>query len=174
MGSSILRTPTHVNFPTSGIEKGFRRACFIPLICCLNSPLLQTRSPGPDGWRADQGHWAAPGLWEGQKGLERIGFLLGEIGKSILLSPLQAQAGPETCQETQSQQLGSQLTTNPTPSPMDTSPRRPPGPVTSPTSPSLSSPGKRQPGPGVDQGMWLQCPLLQLFTTLLLPSRSAG
>ncbi|XP_016071865.1 PREDICTED: 1-phosphatidylinositol 4,5-bisphosphate phosphodiesterase beta-3 [Miniopterus natalensis] len=49
----------------------------------------------------------------------------------------------ETCQETQSQQQGSQLTPNPTPSSLDTSPRRPPGPVTSPTSPSLSSPGQR-------------------------------
>nr|XP_044618338.1 1-phosphatidylinositol 4,5-bisphosphate phosphodiesterase beta-3-like [Equus asinus] len=55
----------------------------------------------------------------------------------------QAQAGPETCQETQSQQLGSQLTPNPTPSTLDPSPRRPPGTVTSPTSPSLSSPGQR-------------------------------
>uniref|UniRef100_A0A452T507 1-phosphatidylinositol 4,5-bisphosphate phosphodiesterase n=1 Tax=Ursus maritimus TaxID=29073 RepID=A0A452T507_URSMA len=69
------------------------------------------------------------------------------LGKSLLLSPRQAQAGPETCQETQSQQLGSQLTPNPTPSPRGTSPRRPPGPVTSPTSPSLSSPGKGRPGP---------------------------
>lgn len=71
-------------------------------------------------------------------------------GKNILLSPPQAQANQETCQETQSQQLGSQPTPNPTPSQMDTSPRRPPGPVTSPASPSLSSPGKGPPGKGQD------------------------
>ncbi|KAF6333957.1 phospholipase C beta 3 [Rhinolophus ferrumequinum] len=62
---------------------------------------------------------------------------------AALIGEREAQAGPETCQETQSQQLGSQPTPNPTPSPLDTSPRRPPGPVTSPTSPSLSSPGQR-------------------------------
>ncbi|XP_066215706.1 1-phosphatidylinositol 4,5-bisphosphate phosphodiesterase beta-3 isoform X3 [Saccopteryx leptura] len=52
----------------------------------------------------------------------------------------QAQAGPENCQEIQSQQLGPQMTPNPTPSPLDTSPRRHQGPVPSPASPSLSSP----------------------------------
>nr|XP_019593450.1 PREDICTED: 1-phosphatidylinositol 4,5-bisphosphate phosphodiesterase beta-3 [Rhinolophus sinicus]XP_019593452.1 PREDICTED: 1-phosphatidylinositol 4,5-bisphosphate phosphodiesterase beta-3 [Rhinolophus sinicus] len=62
---------------------------------------------------------------------------------AALIGEREAQAGPETCQETQSQQLGSQPTPNPTPSPLDSSPRRPPGPVTSPTSPSLSSPGQR-------------------------------
>nr|KAF6438683.1 phospholipase C beta 3 [Molossus molossus] len=62
---------------------------------------------------------------------------------AALIGEREAQAGPETCQETQCQQQGSQLTPNPTPSPLDTSPRRPPGPVTSPTSPSLSSPGQR-------------------------------
>ncbi|XP_024429950.2 1-phosphatidylinositol 4,5-bisphosphate phosphodiesterase beta-3 [Desmodus rotundus] len=62
---------------------------------------------------------------------------------AALIGEREAQAGPETCQETQSSQLGSQLTPNPTPSPLDTTPRRPPGPVTSPTSPSLSSPGQR-------------------------------
>ncbi|XP_066215686.1 1-phosphatidylinositol 4,5-bisphosphate phosphodiesterase beta-3 isoform X1 [Saccopteryx leptura] len=55
----------------------------------------------------------------------------------------QAQAGPENCQEIQSQQLGPQMTPNPTPSPLDTSPRRHQGPVPSPASPSLSSPGQR-------------------------------
>ncbi|KAF5920310.1 hypothetical protein HPG69_017878, partial [Diceros bicornis minor] len=62
---------------------------------------------------------------------------------AALIGESEAQAGPETCQETQSQQLGSQLTPNPTPGPVDASPRRPPGPVTSPTSPSLGSPGQR-------------------------------
>ncbi|XP_044775749.1 1-phosphatidylinositol 4,5-bisphosphate phosphodiesterase beta-3 isoform X2 [Neomonachus schauinslandi] len=62
---------------------------------------------------------------------------------AALIGESEAQAGPETCQETQPQQLGSQLTPNPTPSPLDTSPRRPPGPATSPTSSSLSSPGQR-------------------------------
>ncbi|ELK13395.1 1-phosphatidylinositol 4,5-bisphosphate phosphodiesterase beta-3 [Pteropus alecto] len=62
---------------------------------------------------------------------------------AALIGEREAQSGPETCQETQSQQLVSQLTPNPTPSPLDTSPRRPPGPTTSPTSPSLSSPGQR-------------------------------
>lgn len=62
---------------------------------------------------------------------------------AALIGEREAQAGPETSQETQSQQQGSQLTPNPTPSPLDTSPRRPPGPTTSPTSPSLSSPGQR-------------------------------
>ncbi|XP_072826301.1 1-phosphatidylinositol 4,5-bisphosphate phosphodiesterase beta-3 isoform X1 [Vicugna pacos] len=59
---------------------------------------------------------------------------------AALIGESEAQAGPETCQETQSQQLGSQLTPNPTPSPLDVSPRRPPGPATSPTSASVSSP----------------------------------
>uniref|UniRef100_A0A8C0D278 1-phosphatidylinositol 4,5-bisphosphate phosphodiesterase n=1 Tax=Balaenoptera musculus TaxID=9771 RepID=A0A8C0D278_BALMU len=62
---------------------------------------------------------------------------------AALIGESEAQAGPETSQETQSQQPGSQLTPNPTPSPLDTSPRRPPGPVTCPTSTSLSSPGQR-------------------------------
>ncbi|XP_022363023.1 1-phosphatidylinositol 4,5-bisphosphate phosphodiesterase beta-3 isoform X2 [Enhydra lutris kenyoni] len=62
---------------------------------------------------------------------------------AALIGESEAQASPETCQETPSQQLGSQLTPNPTPSPLDTSPRRPPGPATSPTSTSLSSPGQR-------------------------------
>uniref|UniRef100_A0A8C3YLT1 1-phosphatidylinositol 4,5-bisphosphate phosphodiesterase n=1 Tax=Catagonus wagneri TaxID=51154 RepID=A0A8C3YLT1_9CETA len=62
---------------------------------------------------------------------------------AALIGESEAQAGPETSQETQAQQLGSQLTPNPTPSPLDASPRRPPGPATSPTSTSLSSPGQR-------------------------------
>ncbi|XP_054581786.1 1-phosphatidylinositol 4,5-bisphosphate phosphodiesterase beta-3 [Eptesicus fuscus] len=62
---------------------------------------------------------------------------------AALIGEREAQAGPETSQETQSQQQGSQLTPNPTPSPLDTSPRRPPGPTPSPTSPSISSPGQR-------------------------------
>ncbi|XP_032213074.1 1-phosphatidylinositol 4,5-bisphosphate phosphodiesterase beta-3 isoform X1 [Mustela erminea] len=62
---------------------------------------------------------------------------------AALIGESEAQASPETCQETPSQQLGSQLTPNPTPSPLDTSPRRAPGPATSPTSTSLSSPGQR-------------------------------
>lgn len=62
---------------------------------------------------------------------------------AALIGEREAQAGPETSQETQSQQQGSQLTPNPAPSPLDTSPRRPPGPTTSPTSPSISSPGQR-------------------------------
>uniref|UniRef100_A0A4X1VAL4 1-phosphatidylinositol 4,5-bisphosphate phosphodiesterase n=1 Tax=Sus scrofa TaxID=9823 RepID=A0A4X1VAL4_PIG len=62
---------------------------------------------------------------------------------AALIGESEAQAGPETSQETQSQQPGSQLTPNPTPSPLDASPRRPPGPTTSPTSTSLSSPGQR-------------------------------
>ncbi|KAM5316887.1 1-phosphatidylinositol 4,5-bisphosphate phosphodiesterase beta-3 isoform 1-T2 [Glossophaga mutica] len=71
--------------------------------------------------------------------------LLDQRAKQLaaLIGEREAQAGLETCQETQSPQLGSQLTPNPTPSPLDTTPRRPPGPVTSPTSPSLSSPGQR-------------------------------
>uniref|UniRef100_A0A2K6V215 1-phosphatidylinositol 4,5-bisphosphate phosphodiesterase n=1 Tax=Saimiri boliviensis boliviensis TaxID=39432 RepID=A0A2K6V215_SAIBB len=62
---------------------------------------------------------------------------------AALIGESEAQAGHETCQDTQSQQLGSQLSPNPSPSPLDASPRRPPGPATSPTSASLSSPGQR-------------------------------
>uniref|UniRef100_A0A8C6CAC3 1-phosphatidylinositol 4,5-bisphosphate phosphodiesterase n=1 Tax=Monodon monoceros TaxID=40151 RepID=A0A8C6CAC3_MONMO len=62
---------------------------------------------------------------------------------AALIGESEAQAGLETSQETQSQQPGSQLTPNPTPSPLDASPRRAPGPITSPTSTSLSSPGQR-------------------------------
>uniref|UniRef100_A0A8C6FY29 1-phosphatidylinositol 4,5-bisphosphate phosphodiesterase n=1 Tax=Moschus moschiferus TaxID=68415 RepID=A0A8C6FY29_MOSMO len=62
---------------------------------------------------------------------------------AALIGESEAQAGPETSQETQSQQLGYQLNPHPTPSPLDASPRRPPGPATSPTSSSISSPGQR-------------------------------
>ncbi|KAG8522670.1 1-phosphatidylinositol 4,5-bisphosphate phosphodiesterase beta-3, partial [Galemys pyrenaicus] len=62
---------------------------------------------------------------------------------AALIGENEAQAGPEPCQEPQSQQLGSQLCPNPTPSPPDASPRRPPGTAASPTSPSISSPGQR-------------------------------
>ncbi|XP_066215696.1 1-phosphatidylinositol 4,5-bisphosphate phosphodiesterase beta-3 isoform X2 [Saccopteryx leptura] len=62
---------------------------------------------------------------------------------AALIGEREAQAGPENCQEIQSQQLGPQMTPNPTPSPLDTSPRRHQGPVPSPASPSLSSPGQR-------------------------------
>ncbi|XP_026946027.1 1-phosphatidylinositol 4,5-bisphosphate phosphodiesterase beta-3 isoform X2 [Sagmatias obliquidens] len=62
---------------------------------------------------------------------------------AALIGESEAQAGLETSQETQSQQPGSQLTPNPTPSPLDASPRRAPGPITSSTSTSLSSPGQR-------------------------------
>ncbi|XP_003274203.1 1-phosphatidylinositol 4,5-bisphosphate phosphodiesterase beta-3 [Nomascus leucogenys] len=62
---------------------------------------------------------------------------------AALIGESEAQAGQEACQDTQSQQLGSQPSSNPTPSPLDASPRRPPGPTTSPTSTSLSSPGQR-------------------------------
>ncbi|KAM8814322.1 1-phosphatidylinositol 4,5-bisphosphate phosphodiesterase beta-3 isoform 2-T2 [Rhynchonycteris naso] len=62
---------------------------------------------------------------------------------AALIGEREAQAGPETCQETHSQQLGPQMTPNPTPSPLDTSPHRYQGPAPTPTSPSLSSPGQR-------------------------------
>lgn len=142
---------------------------YVLFVVVLSAPVTDEESKARWVEGGRPGALGSPGTLERTEGLgeNRIS------GKSILLSPLQAQAGPETCQETQSQQLGSQLTTNPTPSPLDTSPRRPPGPVTSPASPSLSSPGKGQPGPGAGQEVWLQCPL-QLFTALLLPSRSAG
>ncbi|KAF0882520.1 PLCB3 phosphodiesterase, partial [Crocuta crocuta] len=59
---------------------------------------------------------------------------------AALIGESEAQVGPETCQETPSQQPGAQLTPSPTPSTLDISPRRPPGPAASPTSPSLGSP----------------------------------
>ncbi|XP_076971970.1 1-phosphatidylinositol 4,5-bisphosphate phosphodiesterase beta-3 [Tamandua tetradactyla] len=62
---------------------------------------------------------------------------------AALIGESEAQTGPDTSQEAQPQQPGSQLSPNPTPSPLDTSPRRPPGSSTSSTSPSLSSPGQR-------------------------------
>ncbi|XP_070216273.1 1-phosphatidylinositol 4,5-bisphosphate phosphodiesterase beta-3 isoform X2 [Bos mutus] len=66
---------------------------------------------------------------------------------AALIGESEAQSGPETSQETQTQQLGCQLNPHPTPSPLDASPRRPPGPATSPTSSSISSsissPGQR-------------------------------
>uniref|UniRef100_A0A673VJA1 1-phosphatidylinositol 4,5-bisphosphate phosphodiesterase n=1 Tax=Suricata suricatta TaxID=37032 RepID=A0A673VJA1_SURSU len=62
---------------------------------------------------------------------------------AALIGESEAQAGPETCQETPSQQPGAQVTPSPTPSTLDISPRRPPGPPVSPTSPSLGSPGQR-------------------------------
>ncbi|KAM6158904.1 1-phosphatidylinositol 4,5-bisphosphate phosphodiesterase beta-3 [Rhynchocyon petersi] len=63
---------------------------------------------------------------------------------AALIGESEAQAGPETSQEPQSQQLGTQVSPNPTSSSLDTSsPQRLPGPATSPTSPSLSSPGQR-------------------------------
>ncbi|XP_060040741.1 1-phosphatidylinositol 4,5-bisphosphate phosphodiesterase beta-3 [Erinaceus europaeus] len=62
---------------------------------------------------------------------------------AALIGESEAQASPETCQESQGPQPGAQLPPNPTPSPLEASPRWPPGPVTSPTSPSISSPGQR-------------------------------
>ncbi|XP_006861047.1 PREDICTED: 1-phosphatidylinositol 4,5-bisphosphate phosphodiesterase beta-3 isoform X2 [Chrysochloris asiatica] len=62
---------------------------------------------------------------------------------AALIGDSEAQAGSEKNQEPQSQQLGIQLSPNPTVSSLDISPRRPPGPSTSPTSPSYSSPGQR-------------------------------
>ncbi|XP_010836292.1 PREDICTED: 1-phosphatidylinositol 4,5-bisphosphate phosphodiesterase beta-3 isoform X2 [Bison bison bison] len=66
---------------------------------------------------------------------------------AALIGESEAQSGPETSQETQTQQLGCQLNPHPTPSLLDASPRRPPGPATSPTSSSISSsissPGQR-------------------------------
>uniref|UniRef100_A0A452FAJ5 1-phosphatidylinositol 4,5-bisphosphate phosphodiesterase n=1 Tax=Capra hircus TaxID=9925 RepID=A0A452FAJ5_CAPHI len=66
---------------------------------------------------------------------------------AALIGESEAHSGPETSQETQTQQLGYQLNPHPTPSPLDASPRRPPGPATSPTSSSISSsissPGQR-------------------------------
>uniref|UniRef100_A0A8D1UZY2 1-phosphatidylinositol 4,5-bisphosphate phosphodiesterase n=1 Tax=Sus scrofa TaxID=9823 RepID=A0A8D1UZY2_PIG len=65
---------------------------------------------------------------------------------AALIGESEAQAGPETSQETQSQQPGSQLTPNPTPSPLDASPagpRAPPPPLPAPPSPGLCSPGQR-------------------------------
>lgn len=84
------------------------------------------------------GSWQ--GCWGdcGRMGLDTV---------SCFLHP-QAQAGPETCLEAQSQQPGAQLSPNPTPSPLETPPRWTPGPAASPTSTSLSSPGKGRPGPG--------------------------
>uniref|UniRef100_A0A452FAU3 1-phosphatidylinositol 4,5-bisphosphate phosphodiesterase n=1 Tax=Capra hircus TaxID=9925 RepID=A0A452FAU3_CAPHI len=58
---------------------------------------------------------------------------------AALIGESEAHSGPETSQETQTQQLGYQLNPHPTPSPLDASPRRPPGPATSPTSSSISS-----------------------------------
>ncbi|XP_039100798.1 1-phosphatidylinositol 4,5-bisphosphate phosphodiesterase beta-3 [Hyaena hyaena] len=63
---------------------------------------------------------------------------------AALIGESEAQVGPETCQETPSQQPGAQLTPSPTPSTLDISPRRPPGPAASPTSPSLGSPGQQR------------------------------
>uniref|UniRef100_A0A8D1MAB9 1-phosphatidylinositol 4,5-bisphosphate phosphodiesterase n=1 Tax=Sus scrofa TaxID=9823 RepID=A0A8D1MAB9_PIG len=65
---------------------------------------------------------------------------------AALIGESEAQAGPETSQETQSQQPGSQLTPNPTPSPLDpppAGPRAPPPPLPAPPSPGLCSPGQR-------------------------------
>ncbi|XP_045153209.1 1-phosphatidylinositol 4,5-bisphosphate phosphodiesterase beta-3 isoform X1 [Echinops telfairi] len=63
---------------------------------------------------------------------------------AALIGESEAQAGPETNQEPQSQPLGTLLPSNATPCLLDSaSPRRTPGPPTSPASPSLSSPGQR-------------------------------
>ncbi|TEA11639.1 hypothetical protein DBR06_SOUSAS6910104, partial [Sousa chinensis] len=83
---------------------------------------------------------------------------------AALIGESEAQAGLETSQETQSQQPGSQLTPNPTPSPLDASPRRAPGPITSSTSTSLSSPGEGQPGPGPAR------PIFALLPTEVAPA----
>ncbi|XP_075401642.1 1-phosphatidylinositol 4,5-bisphosphate phosphodiesterase beta-3 [Tenrec ecaudatus] len=63
---------------------------------------------------------------------------------AALIGESEAQAGPETNQEQQSQQLGTLLPSNATPCLLDSaSPRRLPGPPTTPSSPSLSSAGQR-------------------------------
>uniref|UniRef100_A0A2K5VQY7 Phosphoinositide phospholipase C n=1 Tax=Macaca fascicularis TaxID=9541 RepID=A0A2K5VQY7_MACFA len=95
----------------------------------------------------------------------QLAALIGESEVSrgragLRLTVTQGAAGHDCC---------GHLSPNPTPSPLDASPRRPPGPTASPASTSLSSPGKEQLGSGVGCREVPHHPVLQLLTGPLLP-----
>uniref|UniRef100_A0A287DAT3 1-phosphatidylinositol 4,5-bisphosphate phosphodiesterase n=1 Tax=Ictidomys tridecemlineatus TaxID=43179 RepID=A0A287DAT3_ICTTR len=131
----------HRILPVSAIRSGYHYVCLRneanqPL--CLPALLIYTEA---SDYIPDDHQDYAEALINPIKHVS----LMDQRAKQLaaLIGESEAQAGPETCQETQSQQPGAQPSSNPTPSPLETPPRWTPGPATSPTSTSLSSPGQR-------------------------------
>ncbi|XP_037694072.1 1-phosphatidylinositol 4,5-bisphosphate phosphodiesterase beta-3 isoform X2 [Choloepus didactylus] len=131
----------HRVLPVSAIRSGYHYVCLRneanqPL--CLPALLIYTEA---SDYIPDDHQDYAEALINPIKHVS----LMDQRAKQLaaLIGESEAQAGPETSQEAQSQHLGSQLSPSPTPSPLDTSPRRPLGPTPSSSSPSLSSPGQR-------------------------------
>lgn len=131
----------HRILPVSAIRSGYHYVCLRneanqPL--CLPALLIYTEA---SDYIPDDHQDYAEALINPIKHVS----LMDQRAKQLaaLIGESEAQASTETYQETQSQQPGSQFLPNPTPNPLDASPRWPPGPTTSPTSTSLSSPGQR-------------------------------
>lgn len=131
----------HRILPVSAIRSGYHYVCLRneanqPL--CLPALLIYTEA---SDYIPDDHQDYAEALINPIKHVS----LMDQRAKQLaaLIGESEAQASTETCQETPSQQPGSQLSSNPAPNPLDASPRWPPGPTTSPTSTSLSSPGQR-------------------------------
>ncbi|KFO28451.1 1-phosphatidylinositol-4,5-bisphosphate phosphodiesterase beta-3 [Fukomys damarensis] len=131
----------HRILPVSAIRSGYHYVCLRneanqPL--CLPALLIYTEaSDYIPGDRQDYAEALINPIKHVSLMDQRAKQLAALIGES------EAQAGTEACPEAQSQQPGSQPPSNSVPSTLDTSPRRPPGLATSPTSTSLSSPGQR-------------------------------
>lgn len=131
----------HRILPVSAIRSGYHYVCLRneanqPL--CLPALLIYTEA---SDYIPDDHQDYAEALINPIKHVS----LMDQRAKQLaaLIGESEAQASTETYQETQSQQPGSQVSSNPTPNPLEASPRWPPGPTTSPTSTSLSSPGQR-------------------------------
>ena len=131
----------HRILPVSAIRSGYHYVCLRneanqPL--CLPALLIYTEA---SDYIPDDHQDYAEALINPIKHVS----LMDQRAKQLaaLIGESEAQASTETYQETPCQQPGSQLPSNPTPNPLDASPRWPPGPTTSSTSSSLSSPGQR-------------------------------
>nr|BAE35282.1 unnamed protein product [Mus musculus] len=131
----------HRILPVSAIRSGYHYVCLRneanqPL--CLPALLIYTEA---SDYIPDDHQDYAEALINPIKHVS----LMDQRAKQLaaLIGESEAQASTETYQETPCQQPGSQLPSNPTPKPLDASPRWPPGPTTSSTSSSLSSPGQR-------------------------------
>ncbi|KAM6161072.1 1-phosphatidylinositol 4,5-bisphosphate phosphodiesterase beta-3 [Erethizon dorsatum] len=131
----------HRILPVSAIRSGYHYVCLrneANQTLCLPALLIYTEaSDYIPGDRQDYAEALINPIKHVNLMDQRAKQLAALIGES------EAQGSTEACQEAQSQQQGSHLPSNPTPNPLDTSPRRPPGSATSPTSTSLSSPGQR-------------------------------
>ncbi|XP_040826872.1 1-phosphatidylinositol 4,5-bisphosphate phosphodiesterase beta-3 isoform X2 [Ochotona curzoniae] len=129
----------HRILPVSAIRSGYHYVCLRneanqPL--CLPALLIYTEA---SDYIPDDHQDYAEALINPIKHVS----LMDQRAKQLAALIGESEAGPDTIQEAPCQPPGCQLTPNPTPSSLESSPRRPVGPITSPTSTSLSSPGQR-------------------------------